>query len=77
MTANRAFGRIVSDPRVMAGKPVFKGTRITVDAVFQRIAEGLSVAEVLADYPALTKGDVSAAFRYAAALTCGESALPL
>ena len=69
--------RIVVDPKVMTGKPVFKGTRIPVDAVLQRIAEGLCIEDVLSDYPALTRDDIKAALYFGAALARGESALPM
>jgi uncharacterized protein (DUF433 family) len=69
--------RITADPAVMAGKPVFAGTRIPVDAVIQRIAEGLSIEEVLQDYPNLHREDIKAALRYGAALVRGESIVPI
>ena len=50
--------RIVVGPKVMAGKPVIKGTRIPVDAILQRIAEGVTLKELLEDYPNLTKEDI-------------------
>jgi len=58
--------RIVVDPKIMAGKPVIKGTRVTVEAILKRLAEGLSVEEVLEDYPYLTTDDIRAALLYAA-----------
>jgi uncharacterized protein (DUF433 family) len=69
--------RIVVDPAVMAGKPVIRGTRIPVDAIIQRIAEGLSIDEVLADYPSIQREDIKAALRYGAALVRGETAFPV
>jgi len=53
--------RIVIDPKVMAGKPVIKGTRITVEAIIKRLAEGLTIGQILEDYPQLTREDIKAA----------------
>ncbi len=57
--------RIEINPKVMVGKPVIRGTRITVEVILDRLAEGASVDEVLDDYPRLKKADVLAAIRYA------------
>ncbi|MFO1048593.1 MAG: DUF433 domain-containing protein [Geminicoccaceae bacterium] len=43
--------RIVSDPDIMAGKPVIRGTRITVELLLDKLGRGLSVDELLAAYP--------------------------
>ena len=59
-------GRIIVDPRIMVGKPIIKGTRIPVDAIIRRLAEGLSIDEILEEYPMLTREDIKAALRYAA-----------
>lgn len=60
--------RIIVDPRIMMGKPVIEGTRITVELVPTRLAEGRSVADILAEYPHLTEAQVTAAIEYARAL---------
>jgi uncharacterized protein (DUF433 family) len=57
--------RIELDPEVMLGKPVIRGTRITVEIVLEKIAAGCPIEEVLADYPRLTRDDVLAAVAYA------------
>jgi len=57
--------RIVVDPKVMAGKPVIRGTRIPVDAIIRRIADGMTIEEILEEYPNLTREDVKAALEYA------------
>jgi uncharacterized protein (DUF433 family) len=56
--------RIVADKRIRVGKPVIKGTRIPVDAIIRRIAEGMTVKEIILDYPNHTKEDVKAALEY-------------
>jgi len=60
--------RIVVDPKVMVGKPIIKETRIPVDAIIKRIAEGMSIEELLEEYPNITKKDIKAALLYAAIL---------
>lgn len=51
----RLLNRIVVNPKVMAGKPVIKGTRIPVEQVLRLLAQGLSFDEILKDYPHLKK----------------------
>jgi len=45
----------------MVGKPVIKGPRIPVDAIIRRLAEGMSIKEILEDYPNITREDILAA----------------
>ena len=56
----------VSDPEVMGGLPVIRGTRIPVHLVADMIAQGATEAEILAGYPTLAAGDLARAVRYAA-----------
>lgn len=56
--------RIIIDPKIMVGKPIIRGTRIPVDAIIKRLAEGMTIKEILEDYPNLTKYDVKAALQY-------------
>ena len=58
--------RIERDPAVMVGKPVIKGTRITVELILREVAAGRSFAEIVDGYPRLTLDDVAAALAYAA-----------
>jgi len=58
--------RIVSAPDIMLGKPVVKGTRITVEFILRKMAEGMTIEEFLEAYPHLTKDDVLAAVSYSA-----------
>ena len=55
---------IVSNPRVMAGKPIIKGTRITVEHVLNEIANGLTVEQILDEYPHLTRQGIIAALHF-------------
>lgn len=58
--------RIVVNPAIMFGKPVIKGTRITVELILRKLAEGRSVEKILADHPHLTVDDIYAAVGFAA-----------
>lgn len=60
--------RIERNPDVMVGKPVIKGTRITVDLILEKLAADVPIEEILADYPHLTREDVLAAVAYARSL---------
>ena len=57
--------RIVIDPKVMAGKPVIKGTRITVDMILELLAAGAKPEEIAEDYN-ISLEDIRAALLYAA-----------
>ena len=61
--------RITSDPAIRRGKPVFRGTRITVTDVLEYLAGGMTPEEVLADFPDLTADDIRAALAFAAQRT--------
>ena len=63
------FDRITQDTRVMGGKPCIRGMRVTVGMIVGQIGEGVSIEELLSDYPYLEREDVSQALRYAAALS--------
>jgi len=69
--------RIEIDPAIMLGKPVIRGTRITVELVLRKLAEGASEGELLADYPHLTPADIRAAVAYGAASVAHEEVLLL
>jgi uncharacterized protein (DUF433 family) len=58
--------RITLDPTIMLGKPVVRGTRITVELIVRKIGEGLSEHDVLEAYPGLEVEDIRAALAYAA-----------
>jgi len=60
--------RIVVDPNILVGKPVIKGTRIPVYLIIELIAGGMTVKDVLKEYPELREEDVKAALLYASKL---------
>ncbi|OQX54204.1 MAG: hypothetical protein B5M48_01505 [Candidatus Omnitrophica bacterium 4484_213] len=69
--------RMVINPKIMVGKPIIKETRIPVDAIIKRMAEGMTTKEILEDYPNLTKGDIKAALEYSIDVIRGEDIMPL
>jgi len=70
----RLLDRIVVDPRVMAGKPVVRGTRITVDLILELLAAGMKPEEIAEDY-GISVEDVRAALFYAAKVLRREEVL--
>ena len=58
--------RIVSDPGIMLGKPVIKGTRITVETIVEKLGAGETSEQILEAYPKLTQDDIQAALSFAA-----------
>ncbi len=69
--------RIQIDPAVMMGKPVIQGTRITVEMILRKLAEGATEGELLEDYPHLTSEDIRAAIAYGAASVAHEEVVLL
>jgi uncharacterized protein (DUF433 family) len=69
--------RIEIDPKVMLGKPVIRGTRITVELILRKLAEGATETELLDAYPRLTREDLQAAIGYAADTLAHEETLIL
>ena len=68
---------IASDPKVMMGKPVVAGTRITVDLILEKLGSGESVEAVLEAHPRLTREGVLAALRFAAQALRAEVVYPV
>lgn len=66
MNTAKLLKRVVLDPSVMLGKPVIKGTRMTVELIVEKVAAGESIAQLLEDYPFLQEEDIRAALLYAA-----------
>jgi uncharacterized protein (DUF433 family) len=58
--------RISQNPKVMVGKPVIRGTRITVELILRRLGDGWSVETILEQYPNLSREDILAAQAFAA-----------
>jgi uncharacterized protein (DUF433 family) len=58
--------RIVVDPKIVFGKPVLKGTRITVELILRKLAEGMTYEQIHAHHPHLTIEDIRVAAAFAA-----------
>ena len=69
--------RITADPKVMAGKPVIKGTRLTVQFILGLLADGVTIEGILEEYEGLTKEDILACLSYASEAVDRSTYLPL
>ena len=65
MSENELLGRIAINPKVMVGKPVIKGTRVTVEYVLNLLAHGTTFEEILREYEDLTVEDIHACLLFA------------
>jgi uncharacterized protein (DUF433 family) len=65
MTDEELLDRITINPKVMVGKPIIKGTRLTVELVLNRLAHGDAVADLLREYSGLAAEDVQACLLFA------------
>ncbi|MFN4256077.1 MAG: DUF433 domain-containing protein [Saprospiraceae bacterium] len=65
------------NPRVMLGKPVIKGTRVTVELILEKLSCGESFDEILAEHPRLRHEHILAALAYAATSLRGETFIPI
>lgn len=66
------LNRITINPKVMVGKPTIRGLRITVEQILKALAGGVTVEDLLEDYPELEKEDIQAALIYASELVNEE-----
>lgn len=69
--------RIVINPEVLSGKPVIKGTRIPVYLILELLSAGMSMDDILDEYPPLTREDIQAALEYASKILQHETVVPL
>jgi uncharacterized protein (DUF433 family) len=69
--------RIIIDPEVMVGKPIIKGSRLTVEFIIDLLARGWKTEEVLANYPGIKAEDIQACLVYASAVLHEEKVYPL
>lgn len=77
MERNRLLERITLSPKVMAGKPVIRGTRLTVEYVLNLLAYGATCDEILQEYEGLTKEDILACLLYASEVLKSTTFMPL
>ena len=68
---------IVADPKVMMGKPVIAGTRLTVELILEKLGSGESMEQVLESHPRLTREAILAALRFAAQVLRAEAVYPI
>lgn len=71
------LSRITVDPAVLAGKPVIRGMRISVEQIVRALAARVPEAELLAEYPFLEPDDLRACLAYAADLVAAERVYPV
>ena len=69
--------RIVVDPKVLVGKPVIRGTRLSVEFLLDLLANNWTIDAILDEYPQLKREDIIAALKYAAEMVKEEKVYPL
>lgn len=67
--------RIAADPDIMLGKPIVKGTRVTVELLLTKLGDGATTEDLLAAYPHLQREDIMAALAYSADVVGREELL--
>jgi uncharacterized protein (DUF433 family) len=65
MNNNGILDRIFLDPKILAGKPVIRGTRLSVQFILGMLGSGATAADIIAEYPGLTAEDVQACLMFA------------
>ena len=69
--------RIVLNPNILAGKPIVKGTRLSVEFIVDLLAQGWSEEDILTNYPGLASDDIRACLAYASSILRAEKVYPL
>jgi uncharacterized protein (DUF433 family) len=69
--------RVTLDPGVLGGKPVIRGTRLSVEFIIDLLAEGWTQAEILNNYPGIEGEDIRACLAYAGAILRDERVYPI
>ncbi len=77
MTTSAWRERVTLDPKVLVGKPVIRGTRLAVEFIIDLLAQGWTEAEVLRNYPGLTREDIQACLAYASEILHSQKVYPL
>lgn len=73
MNTKPLLQRITSNPQIFGGKPIVRGLRISVESILGLLVQGVSIEDLLADYPALQREDVQACLAYAHAVIANDS----
>jgi uncharacterized protein (DUF433 family) len=69
--------RIVIDPNILVGKPVIKGTRLSVEFILDLLAQGWSESDIIENYPGIAQEDIKACLSYASDALKNEIVYPL
>ncbi len=77
MEKNELLKRIIMNPKVMVGKPVIRGTRLTVQSIVGLLASGMTIDEVVREYDGLTEDDIRACLLFAAEALKNSTFVPL
>ncbi|HDP37338.1 MAG TPA: DUF433 domain-containing protein [Candidatus Atribacteria bacterium] len=77
MEQKQLLERIALNPKIMVGKPVIRGTRLTVQYILNLLAHGATVNEILQEYKGLTKEDILACLLYASETLEDTTFMPL
>jgi uncharacterized protein (DUF433 family) len=77
MSDQELLARIATDPEVVVGKPVIKGTRLTVEYVLNLLAHGASAQDIIEEYEGLTPDDIQACLLFAARFLSTSTFMPL
>ncbi len=70
---DKILQRITVNPRIFRGKPIIRGMRISVEMILGQLAQGVSIEEILKDYPDLEREDIFACIAYAHTILANES----
>ena len=77
MSDQQLLRRIVCDPKIMVGKPVIKGTRLTVEYILNLLAHGSSATDILDEYEGLAPEDIQACLLFASQSLSSTAFMPL
>lgn len=77
MNDGELLNRITINPKIMVGKPIIRGTRLTVEYLMNLLAHGATIDEILNEYKSITRQDVQACILYATKTLETTSFLPL
>ena len=77
MEKNELLQRIIIDPKIMVGKPVVKGTRLTVELILGLLGQGVTFEKLLEEYPRLAKEDIFACLLFAQQVMTDVTFMPL
>ncbi len=77
MTDQELLNRVIADPKIMVGKPVIRGTRLTVEYILNLLAHSATVPEILEEYEGLVEADIRACLLFASRSLESASFMPL